>query len=178
MDTFQAMYFRKSVRSFTGEAPTDKQMELILGTADVSPVGRALYENVHLTIVNDADLLAKIDAAAAKLFGNPDLHPLYGAPTMVVVSSKLAGEFDADNVASANVAMIVHNMSLTAVGLGLGHCDIWGAMIAVRNDAELMAELGIPEGFAPLGAIILGKTEEKYGPRANVAGRIARNYVG
>ncbi len=178
MDTFQAMYFRKSVRSFTGEAPTDKQMELILGTADVSPVGRALYENVHLTIINDADLLAKIDAAAAKLFGNPDLHPLYGAPTMIVVSSKLAGNFDADNIASANVAMIVHNMSLTAVGLGLGHCDIWGAMGAMRHDPELMAEAGIPEGFAPLGAIILGKTEEKYGPRENVAGRISRNFVG
>lgn len=94
------------------------------------------------------------------MFGNPDAHPLYGAPMLVVVSSDAEG-----NVASANVAAVIQNMSLAAVDQGVGSCYIYGATRALAQDAGLLAQLDLPEGLVPLGSIVLGKTDEKYEPR-------------
>lgn len=160
MELSEALNRRRSIRSYTGQVVDPEQLEAIMTAAYEAPIGMGRYEGIHLTVVTRPSLLAAIDAAAARMFGNPDAHPLYGAPMLVVVSSDQEG-----NVASANVAAVIQNMSLAAVDQGVGSCYIYGATRALAQDADLLAQLDLPEGFAPLGSIVLGKTDEKYGPR-------------
>lgn len=160
MELKEAMNTRKSIRSYTGEPISKEQLDAILTAAYEAPIGGGRYNSIHLTVITDKELLDEIDRAGAEFFGNPSIHPLYGAPMLIVISSN-----SEDNVASANVGIIIQNMSLAAVEEGVGHCDIYGATAALAQKPELVAKLGLPEGFVPLGSIELGKTDETYTKR-------------
>lgn len=174
MNTLETIFSRKSVRSFTGPV-SEEELNTLLKSAYASPVGRALYDNVHLTVITKADLLGKIDTNAAAFFQNPAMHPLYNAPMYILVSAKLANP--ADNVGFSNCATIVENMALAAVALGLGACHIWGATMALSRNEELVKELYLPEGFIPCCGLIVGKTDEAYTERAIPAHKIHTNFI-
>jgi len=78
--------------------------------------GHGVNSNLKLQVIN---------AAAAKMFGNPDMHLLYGAPTFVIVSIKSENETPG-NLEFSNAAIMAHNMALAAVDFGMGCCYIWG----------------------------------------------------
>ncbi len=161
---------RKSVRSYTGEAISEQTLEKLLHAANASPVGLAKYETLHLTVVKRAEVLEEIERNAAQLF-RAERKFLYGAPTMIIVSTSAT-----DNVGYSNAAIVAHDMSLAAVDEGVGVCHIWGSTIALAANKELIAKLGIPEGFTPACAIIVGKTDEVYAPR-EIPARIAVNEI-
>lgn len=160
MELQKAMNRRRSIRSYTGEGITEEQLNAVLNAAYEAPVGMGRYDSIHLTIITNKDLLAAIDANAAEFFGNPKLHPLYGAPMLIVISSSTDG-----NIGSADVGFIIENMSLAAVDEGIGQCAIYGAVAAVNKNKELLDKLNLPQGFTPEGAVILGKTNEEYKER-------------
>lgn len=160
MELQKVLNIRKSIRSYTGEGITDAQLERILTAAYEAPIGMKRYDSIHLTVITNPALLREIDANAAAASGDPSRHPLYGAPMMILVSSS-----QTSNVASANVGIVIQNMSLAAVEEGVGHCDIYGAIRALVKNEELVAKLNIPEGFVPTGSIILGQTDEVYTAR-------------
>ena len=110
MTVKEAIEKRRSIRSYTGISETAEQLEAILTAAYLSPVGRGNYQGMHLTVIKDDELLDEIDKNAAEMMGHPDMHPLYKAPTLIIVSGKIEGN---ENVMSANAGMIIHNMSLT-----------------------------------------------------------------
>lgn len=127
MDFMDTILCRKSIRKYTGASISDAELQTILAAAQAAPVGRAKYDYLHLSVITDADLLKEIDHNAAVGFGNPDMHPLYGAPMLIIVSSKTDRE-SLGNTEYSNAAIVVHNMALAAVTLGTGHCDIWGSI--------------------------------------------------
>lgn len=176
MNTLDTLFSRRSVRSYTGEMPTQEELDTVLKAADAAPVARGIYEDVHLTVIRDRDLLTQIDAAGAAFFGNPGIHPLYHAPVLILVSSRKT-VVEKWNIAFSNAAILVHNMCLAATELGLGQCCIWGATAAMSANETLMKKLGLPEDFMPCCALILGKTEESYTLRQIPVGRIDRNFI-
>ncbi len=176
MNTFSTIYHRKSVRSYTGVPVTDAQLEKILLAANAAPVGRGEYDSVFLTIITNTDLLRAIDTAAAEYFQNPDLHPLYGAPTLILVSTKLTGT-PADNVSYSNAAMIVHNMALESVDLNVGSCCIWGAAMALQQRPDVLQYLQLPENFVPVCGLIVGQTDEIYEEREIPKNRIGKTVL-
>lgn len=176
MNTMEAIRNRKSIRSYTGESVTPEEMERILEAANAAPIGRAEYDTVHLTVIKKPSLLEKIDRACAEMFGNPDMHPLYGAPLFIVVSAKQP-QPGFENLTYSNAAIVAHNMAIAATELGVGTCHIWGAISAVRMSPELTGELQLPEGFIPCCALTLGKTKETYVRREIPMDRISQNVV-
>lgn len=174
MNTLEAIYSRKSIRSFTGTI-TEQELDTILKAANASPVGRALYENIHLTVITNKDLLHRINDCAIEFFNNPTANPLYDAPVYILVSAKLASP--SDNVGFSNCAIIAENMALAAVELGLGACHIWGATIALSQNDELVKELNLPDGFTPCCGIVLGKTDESYSEREIPRDRIDVDFI-
>lgn len=176
MNTMETIFSRKSVRSYTGESITAEELSTILKAANASPVGMGQFDNLHLTVITNMELLGKIEKATAAMFGKPDMHPLYNAPTLVLVSSKEPAPM-MENVTYSNAAVMVHNMALAATELGVGSCYIWGAVAAVSHNAEILAEFKLPEGFIPCCAICLGKTDEKYEPKEVPANRISQNTI-
>lgn len=176
MNTMEAICSRRSVRSYTGEPVTAEELNAILKAANAAPVGMGQYQSMHLTVITNKALLEKMEKATATLFGKPGMHPLYNAPTLVLVSTKKP-EPGMENVAYSNAAIMVHNMALAATELGVGHCDIWGAIAAASHDPEILAGLNLPEDFVPCCGICLGKTTETYELREIPADRVAQTTI-
>lgn len=134
------------------------------------------FESLHLTVITDKVLLEKIDKAGAVMFGKPDSHPLYGVPTLILVSSEKP-EPMMENVVYSNAAMMVHNMALEATELEVGSCYIWGATMAISKNDEILNALKLPENFIPCCAIGLGKTECCYELRNIPDDKISKNFI-
>lgn len=173
MTTFETLYSRKSVRKYTGQSISDDQLKQILKAAYAAPVGGAKYENLHLCVITNKDYMNRWEEASCAFFNRPGTHPLYGAPTVVLVSSATP----MNNANYSNAAIVVHNMALAAAELGLGACHIWGAVAALGEHPELVAELNLPEGMVPCCAVILGQTEEQYTLRDIADERIKTSYM-
>lgn len=177
MNTLEAINRRKSVRSFTGQAPDDERLQKILKAGEEAPVGMGKYEDVHLTVIRDKTILKSIGDNAAAMMGRPGMDPLYGAPVLVLVSVRKPEPMMV-NVAYSNAAVIVENMALAAADLGVGACHIWGAVAPIQRSQDVMASLKLPENFVPACGIALGATEESYDARAIDDKRIAVDYLG
>lgn len=177
MKTMETICARKSVRTYTGEPITIEELNTILKAANAAPVGMGQYEGVHLTVITNKELLGKIDAAGAAMFGKPDIHPLYNAPMLILVSAKMPPVEPMKNVTYSNAAIIVQNMALAATELGVGVCHIWGATMATLNAPDILKALNLPDGFTPCCAVTLGKTDYVYEQREIPMDRIAMNTI-
>lgn len=158
MELLEAITLRKSTRSYKEEQIGDEALATVLNAGCAAPVGMGAYDSVHLTVIQNADLLDKITIAAAKAFNNPKAKPFYGAPTVIIVSS--TENKKAASVEAANAGCIIENMSLAATDLGLGSVYLMGFLLAFSADNELLKELNLPEGFRPVSAIALGYPTE------------------
>ena len=151
MDFFQTVFARQSTRAFSAERLPKESLQKILAAGCAAPVGRGAYGNLRLTVLQKPALLEKISAATG---GDKAGAPLYGAPTLILVSSPAS-----NNLEYANAACVVENMHLAATALGLGSVYLWG-FLRVFSDAALLAELGLPEGFRPVSALGAGYAVE------------------
>lgn len=163
---------RKSIRSFTGEAVSDETLKKILHAANASPVGLGKYDSVHLTVVKSKELLAELEQNAADLLNMANHSFLYNAPELIIVSTAAT-----NNVGYSNAAIIAHNMALATVDENAGVCLIWGCTAALAGNPQLVAKLGIPEGFSPACAVAIGMTADNYVPREIPDDRISMNII-
>jgi nitroreductase len=179
MELREVIAKRKSTRSYMAQQISAEALEQILLAGAAAPVGMGVYDQVHFTVVQDAQLLSRVSKAAAAARGSAD-DPLYAAPTLVLISS--AAQPD-PNLAYVNAACIGENIALAATELGIGNVIIWSAAAGIANDPELTAALALPAGFAPTLALVLGFPAEGAAGGAAAAGerqleqRIATNYV-
>ncbi len=87
MELLKAMAKRKSVRAFKADPVPEDALNTILAAGCAAPVGRGLYDSLHLTVISDRKILERISGAVAKMTNRPD-DPLYGAPLLILVSSQ------------------------------------------------------------------------------------------
>lgn len=174
METLKSMLVRHSCRAYTDAQISDEQLKKILLAANAAPIGRAFYENMHLTVIQNAEFMEKCTQMFREGAGDPEASPLYGGKTWIIVSSKA----ETGEIAFANAACMVENMSLEAVELGLGHVYIYGALRVLENNPEFIKAIGIPEGFRPISSIILGYEQEpQTGEREVTLDRVVTNYI-
>lgn len=176
MNTLETIYSRKSIRNFNGENLTETELHEILKAAYAAPVGRAMYDTLSMTVITNKELLSKWEQQMAVATGNPDMHPFYGAPTVILLSSAIPSE-QMKNVCYSNAAIVVQNMALAATDLGIGACHIWGAIGVLNGNKELLAELNVAEDMVPCCAIALGRFDDKYELREIPDNRIKTEYV-
>lgn len=175
MNTFENLYSRRTVRTYNGTPITPAQEAEILKAAQAAPIGRRRYDTLHISVITSADFIAKWEERTSEMNGEPDSHPFYGAPTVILVSSEIMPP-PSDNVNYSNAAIVVHNMAIAATELGVGACHIWGAVRTLQQAPDLIAELQIPSGMLPCCAIALGQTDESYSLR-DIPDRIATNFL-
>ena len=176
MELMDAICSRRSIRKYTGEKISDDELKTILKAAYAAPVGSGAYDTLQLSVVTNEKIIEDINSAAAHMFGRPDARLLYGAPMIIIVSTKVEQGALA-NATYSNVATIIQNMALAAVDLGIGACHIWGALTAFASNSTLIGTLQTPEGYQPCGGLILGKTTEKYELRDIPDGRIKTVFI-
>ena len=158
MDLMKTIAMRKSTRNYKSEQINDEALNTILAAGCAAPVGMGDYNGVHMTVIQNPDLLARISKATANLMGKPESKPLYGAPTLVIISGKLNDK--APTIVIANASCIIQNMALAATELSIGSVYLLGAIFAVNTDEELLKDLNLPEGFVPGAGIALGYPTE------------------
>lgn len=180
MGYVKAIAGRSSVRSYDGRAVPDDEMDAILTAGGAAPVGMGRFETVHLTVVRDAEMLKRIGSGIsevmAKAMGRENKGPfdLYGASTLVIVSSEPASLPGIDYVNAGGVA---ENMMLQAAEDGIGSCIIWATGSAVDGDEGLGSSLGIPAGFHALFGVVFGYAAKAPAPKDMSEPRIGSNRV-
>ncbi|MFZ7101406.1 MAG: nitroreductase family protein [Peptococcaceae bacterium] len=176
METMKTIATRQSCRAYTGEQITEKELRTILEAANAAPVGFGKYDEVKLTVVQNKDAIAKINRLVSECFGNVEIVPTYGAPTIILVSAKIT-EDPQNAVAYCNAACIVENMALAATDLGLGSVYVFSVSAGLAAKADYYKELKIPDGFMPVSAIAIGKSKEPIIERALTVSKIATEYL-
>ncbi len=176
METLTVIANRQSCRAYSKDQISENDLQIILDAANAAPVGKKKFDEIKITVIQNQQLLDKMDAVGAAFFKNHDQHPLYGAPTVVLVSTK-SHEGEPYPLAYCNAACIVENMALAATDLGLGNVYIFGAIMALSKNAELCWELKVPEGFFPASAIAIGKAAEPLQERELINTKFVTDYL-
>ena len=151
MNTLDAIKARHPTRGFADRQLSDADLEAILFAGGQAAVGGADFKSLKLYAVQDPQLLKDIDEASAKT--RPGFHPLYGAPTLVVLASK---ESILKNIEYTNAGCVIQNMMVAAADLGIDSVYLWMAMYGINGEPELVKRLGFPEGYTCLGTVALG----------------------
>ena len=159
MEWKELMQTRQSCRAYIDEQITTAQLKDILQAGYAAPVARAKFEQLQITVVQNRELLEKIDGAAKQSYGDDSFSCTRGAPTVILVSVREdQGQISPMMLASA--ACVVENMHLAATDLGLGSVYL-GSIQAVNNSFEVLYKLKLKDGFWPVAALAVGNTVEK-----------------
>ena len=151
METKQAILQRKSTRSYHPDQLPEEVLNHILVAGSAAPIAMKKYETMHITVIQDQGLLSDINDQLKQNASRPG-EPLYGAPTLIVVSSK----DNPDTMAYANASCMLENMFLTATDQGIGSVYIWSASLVLKANPELCQKLHLPDGFSPIASGVFG----------------------
>ncbi len=151
MNTLDAIKARHSTRGFSDRQVGEADLEAILFAGGQAAVGGGDFKSLKLYAVQDPALLKAIDEASAKR--RPGSHPLYGAPTLVVLASK---QSILPNIEFTNAGCVIQNMMVAAADLGVDSVYLWMAMFGINGEPELIERLGFPEGYTCVGTVALG----------------------
>ena len=145
MELFETINKRFSNRKYLDKQVSDEDLEKILKAGMQAPVGRGKYEDMHITVIQDKDLLNEISGLTEK-------SVFYNAPTLVIISSK----DDGHGLDKENSACVAENMLLAATALGLGSIYLNLVIGLIKEHKEVLDKLNLPEGFVPIVGVGLG----------------------
>lgn len=175
MTILEAIYQRRSVRSFTRQVPPRETIEALLDAAIHAPT--AMHEQPWVfAVVQDPQLLRQVsDRAKALWIREAEVpralhlpareHPhdefiarlqddsfdvFHGATTLIVIAARRL-----DSLVIADCWLAAANLMLAAVGLELGTCCI-GAAVPALNLPANKADVGIPADVTAIAAIVVG----------------------
>lgn len=151
-EVLQAIAARRSCRSYEPRQITKEELDAVAqaGTWAPSAMGRQAGK---IVVVQDSETVAQLERMNAAVLGDPNAHPFYGAPTVLVVF--------ADSTIPTYVqdgSLVLGNLQLAASAIGLGSCWINRAKEAFETDEgrALMKKWGVGEQYAGVGNCILG----------------------
>ena len=161
MNTLEAIAKRVSIRSFKPNQIPEEDLQGILKAGMAAPVGSNDYASLHLTVIQDAAILNEISEAVNemifKMLGKR-MNKNFGAPTMIVVSSK---QGRVPGIEMANTGTVLENMVLAATDMGIDSIIWGGASAVIAQSVELRTRLQIPEGYNPTLVASFGYAENK-----------------
>lgn len=176
METMKTIAARQSCRAYTEEQITEKELQTILEAANAAPVSMGRYEEVKLTVIQNKEVIAKINSIVTEVLGNPEIIPTYNAPAIILVSAQITDDTQS-SAAYCNAACIVENMALAAADLNLGSVYIFSVAAALAAKADYYKELKIPDGFIPVSALAVGKSKEPMLERTLTTSKFATDYL-
>jgi len=157
MNTFDAIRQRHSTRAFSSRQIPEQDLQDILVAGGQAAIGCADFDSLKLYAVQNLALLQEIDIASAN--GNPAAHPLYHAPTLIIVAAKKGF---LENIEYSNAGCIIQNMMVLAADRGIDSVYLWMAMSGINSSTELQKKMGFPEGYTCAGTCALGYAEKDF----------------
>lgn len=153
MNIMEAIFTRRSIRRFTGEAIADKDLELVVRAGFQGPSAHNLqpWEFIVIKEKSNKERIAK---------AHPYAKMLPSAEACIIVcgdqnKQKTTG-FLVEDCSAA-----IQNILLAAHGIGLG--AVWCGLYPVEQlTQEIAKACSLPDHIIPVGMVVLGhKGEEK-----------------
>lgn len=159
---------RRSIRKYKDTPVPEEKLAEILKAGTFAPTGmnRQTPIMVAVTKKETRDLLERENA---KVMGDEEKKPFYGAPALIVVFR------DPDIYTGfEDACLVMGNLLNAAEAAGLGSCWIHRAkeVFETPKGKELMKKWGVPENFIGVGNVILGYADEDPAPKPRKAGYI------
>ncbi|MDE7370967.1 MAG: nitroreductase family protein [Desulfovibrio sp.] len=147
MDVLTALETRRSVRAYTHEPVSDKDLDTLLAAAQLAP-SAANEQPWDFVVIRDPKTLAKVGDI------NPYASFAAKAPAAILVCLDTEKE-DIPGMGILDVAMSAENLLLAAHGIGLG-AVFTGIYPMVDRMEGFTKLLDMPENIIPVGLIVLG----------------------
>jgi len=157
-ETMKTLLERRSIRKYKDQQITDEQLNQILEAGTYAPTGMGAQSPV-MVVVQKKELVQKISKMNAKVIGNADADPFYGAPTVVIVfadSNRLTYIEDG--------SLVMGNLMNAAYSVGVNSCWIHRAkeVFTSEEGKALMKEWGIASNYTAIANCILGYRDCEY----------------
>ena len=155
LDVFEAIKSRRSVRAYTSDRVSDKDVESLIDAARWAPSAGNI-QPWEFVIVRDAKIKRRLSAAAL------DQTFIEEAPVVIVVCAdqdRSGWGYGGRGVylyCLQDTAAAIQNMLLAACALGLGAC--W---IGAFHEEEVERILKTPRGIRPVAIVPVGHPAEK-----------------
>ena len=152
-----ALRNRRSCRKYESRQIEPDLLEAVLEAGTWAPTGKGT-QNPIIVCVQDPDKIAAIESLNGGVMGNPDSHPFYGAPTLLIVfADSSRGTYLEDG------SLVMGNLLNAAHSVGLGSCWIHRAKEVFETPVgrAKMREWGIPDSYVGIGNCILGYAVEE-----------------
>lgn len=148
METLEAIYKRRSIREFTGEAVSEEQIQILLRAAFSAPTAANVQPWEFIVITEDGVL----QELREKL-----IFARYRAPLAIAVcgNMKLAFKGPDKDLWIQDCSAAVENILLAATDIGLA--SVWiGVHPALPKISQVKKILNIPEHVTPLALLYIG----------------------
>ncbi|MDE5879049.1 MAG: nitroreductase family protein [Desulfovibrio sp.] len=147
MDVLTALQTRRSVRAYTREPVSDKDIDTVLAAAQLAP-SAANEQPWDFVVIRDPKTLAQV--------GEINHYASYAAKAPVAILVCLDTEKEEiPGMGILDVAMSAENLLLAAHGIGLGGV-FTGIFPMVERMEGFRKLLDMPENIIPVGLIVLG----------------------
>ena len=152
LEALEVLKNRRAIRQFKPEQISEEELLAVLEAGTYAPTGGGT-QGVQIVVVQSAENVAAVDALNAKVLENPNAHPYYGAPTILLVF-----ETDKCHTHELDGAAVCTNMLNAAYAAGLGSCWIHRCkqMFELPEGKELLRKWGLPENLIGVASIALG----------------------
>lgn len=147
LDALTALETRRSVRAYTHEPVSDKDLDTVLAAAQLAP-SAANEQPWDFVVIRDPKTLAKVGDI------NPYAAFAAKAPAAILVCLDTEKE-DIPGMGILDVAMSAENLLLAAHGIGLG--AVFTGVYPMADRMEGFSKLlDMPENIIPVGLVVLG----------------------
>ena len=151
-EALEVLKNRRAIRAYKPEQITDEELNAVLEAGTYAPTGMG-SQGVQIVAVQSPEAVAAVDALNAKVLGNPDMHPYYGAPTVLLIF-----ETEACKTHELDGAAACTNMLNAAYAVGLGSCWIHRCkqMFELPEGKALLKQWGLPDTLTGVASMALG----------------------
>ena len=169
-EALEVLKNRRAIRAYKPEQISEEELNAVLEAGMYAPTG-AGTQGVQIVVVQSPEYVAKVDALNAKVIGK-DIHPYYGAPTIILVF-----ETPECRTHELDGAAVCTNMVNAAYAAGLGSCWIHRCkpMFEMEEGKALLKEWGLPEDLTGVASMALGYADcEHPEPKPRKEGYVVR----
>ena len=156
-EALEVLENRRSIRKFKPEQVSEEELQLVMRAGTYAPTGKNT-QGVQIVAVRTPEYVAEVDRLNALAWGRPNIHPYYGAPTIILI-------FETEGCITPMLdgAAACMNMLNAAYAIGLGGCWINRSkeVFETEEGKALLREWGLPDNMRGVASIALGYPARK-----------------
>lgn len=150
--TLKDLKERRSIRAYKPEQIKEEELQKILEAGTYAPTGMGM-QSPRIVVVQDKETRDYLSKLNARVIGDEESDPFYGAPTvLVVLASKECPTCVEDG------SLVMGNLMNAAYAVGVGSCWIHRAREVFDSEEgkALLKKWGIEGDYIGVGNCILG----------------------